>query len=511
MKSVKRALLTSLFIFSCFLFYPTNHVDAKTVINGYVIDDKKPIAYETSGITATVIHNSRYGYPCEPWTSEEIVSSMPKNKKITRTLMWKQLYYMDQNVIEETTNLKFKPNEKLKVTWYLPSDYKKIKYKITYDPNDGSSSFKSKDKKETITKKYEGRSLITTVKRLSTRRTYDISNSTCRTLASFTRPGYIFKEWNTRKDGKGLTFEGGENYFGGYTDHTTLGLFDKKKNKNFTYNKSKSLYSATLYAIWEPMKYKIEFVDYIYGESDFSGGIWDETRANVISKTPSITFTLDDRYVKLPKSVYNNPHGEFLTWYLSGSKHYKDGTWRITETTYSHRDYDGCYEHENLEINEKIGQGRIMVLDAKKIFKSWGRVWTAESYREDSNYISDLVCFAVWKDKTGKLSEIYHKGNNFSKKNGEYAMASKDPLLWTDNSTYTKTEKGLRKNIDITVIYETSTAHYVTSAYPIIIGKKGDTYYYTYKVTFTNKTPGRPQQTFEYLTTYTSKELVMNK
>lgn len=101
----------------------------------------------------------------------------------------------------------------------------------------------------------------------------------------FARTGYTFKEWNTKKDGKGT----------GYADGASVMNLS-------TANKGK----VTLYAIWTANTYTINFI------SDFG-----------IGSMPPQTIAYD-KSVKLDANAFHYPGYSFAYWTGSNGKIYKD-------------------------------------------------------------------------------------------------------------------------------------------------------------------------------------------
>ena len=101
------------------------------------------------------------------------------------------------------------------------------------------------------------------------------TNKNCKLTANaFKKNGYVFDGWNTKKNGKGITYK------------------NKQKVKNIT-NKE----SITLYAIWKPITYTVKFD----GNGKTSGKI----------KNLKMTY---DKKVKLTKNAFKKTGYLFVGW-----------------------------------------------------------------------------------------------------------------------------------------------------------------------------------------------------
>ena len=230
---------------------------------------------------------------------------------------------------------------------------------------------------------------------------------------TFTKDGYTFKEWNTKRDGTGAS----------YSDGQTISASE----------------DITLYAIWESTTGTITY-NSNYGDNQ--------------TKTQTFTFNTD---TQLDKNIFTRTGYIFKEWNtkVDGTgESYTDGQtinrtsnitlyaiWEnVTGTiTYNSNYGDNQTKTQTFTFNTDTQLDKNTFTRIGYIFKEWNTKidGTGESYTDGQtiNRASNIILYAIWKNVTGTIVYNSNYGDNQTKT--QTFTFNTDTQL--DKNTFTRT------------------------------------------------------------------------
>ena len=230
---------------------------------------------------------------------------------------------------------------------------------------------------------------------------------------TFTKDGYIFKEWNTKSDGTGTS----------YTDGQTISASE----------------NITLYAIWKNVTGTI---------------VYNSNYSDNQTKTQTFTFNTD---TQLDKNTFTRTGYIFKEWNTkvdgTGTS-YTDGQtisaseditlyaiWKnVTGTIVYNSNYsDNQTKTQTFTFNTDTQLDKNTFARTGYIFKEWNTKsdGTGESYTDGQtiNVSKDITLYAIWKNVTGTIVYNSNYGNNQTKT--QTFTFNTDTQL--DKNTFTRT------------------------------------------------------------------------